>query len=56
MKFMLAAWFGPASVAVPLEGGGHFSPPGGWPEVHGPWPFGPKGPTTSSGEWKHLAK
>jgi hypothetical protein len=29
MKFMLAAWFEPASVAVPLEGGGRFSPPPG---------------------------
>jgi hypothetical protein len=40
----LASWFEPASVAVPTEGGGHLAPPGGWPEVQGPWPFGPKGP------------
>jgi hypothetical protein len=29
MKFVLAAWLDPASVAVPLEGRGHFSPPRG---------------------------
>jgi hypothetical protein len=44
MKIMLAAGLETASVAVSLEGGGRFSPPGGWPEVQGPWPFGPKGP------------
>jgi hypothetical protein len=44
MKFALAARLDLASVAVPQEGGGRFSPPRGWAEVHGPRPFGPKGP------------
>jgi hypothetical protein len=35
MKIIMAAWFEPASVAVPLEGRGPFQPPPG--VARGPW-------------------
>jgi hypothetical protein len=45
---LLAAYLDPASVAVPLEGGGRFSPPGGGPRSKDRGPLARRDPFPDS--------